>query len=74
MSEENTKHILRQILEAINYCHNKHIIHRDLKPSNILSNPETNHIKVGDFGIAKTVLLNPRCNTPKVAALYYRSP
>jgi calcium-dependent protein kinase len=28
--------VMKQLLSAINYCHQKHIVHRDLKPENIL--------------------------------------
>jgi calcium-dependent protein kinase len=28
--------IMKQLLQAINYCHSKKIVHRDLKPENLL--------------------------------------
>jgi serine/threonine protein kinase len=36
MPEVEAKHIFRQIVKAIDYCHVKKIIHRDLKFQNIL--------------------------------------
>lgn len=35
------------------YVHLKGICHRDIKPHNVLLNPETNIIKLCDFGSAK---------------------
>lgn len=47
--------IICQVLDALEYAHNKNIVHRDLKPPNILlSGKSTNWVaKVSDFGLAK---------------------
>ena len=36
LSENQISIILKQILSAVNYCHNKKIVHRDLKTENIM--------------------------------------
>ncbi|KAH8584408.1 kinase domain-containing [Cryptosporidium sp. chipmunk genotype I] len=57
LSESSARFILKQVVEALMYMHQKEIIHRDLKPENILidrSYPgEYFIIKVADFGVAK---------------------
>jgi serine/threonine protein kinase/tetratricopeptide (TPR) repeat protein len=40
-----------QVLEAVQYAHERHVIHRDLKPSNILVT-KTGQVRLLDFGIA----------------------
>lgn len=45
---------MRQMLEALRYCHNNDIIHRDLKPHCILLSSTENSapVKIGGFGVA----------------------
>ena len=45
---------MRQILEAIRYCHANNIIHRDLKPHCVLLATMENSapVKIGGFGVA----------------------
>jgi len=35
------------------YAHQQNIVHRDIKPANIMYDPETDSIKMIDFGIAR---------------------
>jgi calcium-dependent protein kinase len=44
--------IMRQVLSAVVYCHERKIVHRDLKPENLLleSKKQDANIKVIDFG------------------------
>ncbi|KAI6654923.1 calcium/calmodulin-dependent protein kinase type II delta chain isoform X16 [Oopsacas minuta] len=53
-SEEDASKAIRQILDALLYCHEKGIVHRDLKPENLLlsSKVPPADIKVADFGLA----------------------
>ncbi|ESO97942.1 hypothetical protein LOTGIDRAFT_209139 [Lottia gigantea] len=54
LSEKRTRIIMRQLLEAVLFVHDKGIVHRDLKPENILLDDNLN-VKVSDFGFATTV-------------------
>lgn len=46
-----------QIVDAMRFAHANKILHRDLKPHNIMvsNQPEVDHVKVLDFGVAKMV-------------------
>jgi serine/threonine protein kinase/Tfp pilus assembly protein PilF len=44
--------LLLQILDAVQYAHQKRVVHRDLKPSNILVT-ESGQVRLLDFGVAK---------------------
>jgi len=48
---------MRQILAAVEYCHNLKIIHRDLKPENIVFTGEgiNSALKIIDFGRSKII-------------------
>ncbi|XP_014217066.1 peripheral plasma membrane protein CASK isoform X2 [Copidosoma floridanum] len=53
-SEAVASHYMRQILEALRYCHENDIIHRDLKPQCALLAGEENSapVKLRGFGVA----------------------
>ena len=52
LSEDETTELMTQILDAMQYIHNKGLIHRDIKPSNIMIRNQGG-ICIIDFGIAK---------------------
>jgi serine/threonine-protein kinase len=39
--------------EALGYAHRQGVVHRDIKPANMMYHPETDTLKVTDFGIAR---------------------
>lgn len=67
LSEKRTRIFMRQLIEAVQFLHEKNIVHRDLKPENILLDDNLN-IKLSDFGFATIVEdgeeLSELCGTP----------
>lgn len=49
---DQTKHIIKDLLVAVDVLHGKMIMHRDIKPDNILID-NTGRLKLADFGLAK---------------------
>jgi calcium-dependent protein kinase len=77
-SERDAAGLVRCILDAISYCHDKAIVHRDLKPENFLFSSKDEKaavIKIIDFGLSrhdhdvKQGIMNTKVGTP-----YYVAP
>lgn len=50
-NEKESARVIKQVLQAMAYCHSQQIAHRDLKPENILFDSKNNgEVKVIDFG------------------------
>ncbi|XP_013785563.1 serine/threonine-protein kinase MARK1-like isoform X2 [Limulus polyphemus] len=71
MKEKEGRAKFRQIVSALQYCHQKKIIHRDLKAENLLLDSEMN-IKIADFGFSNEFApghkLDTFCGSPPYAA------
>jgi len=72
-SEKNAINIVKQILSAVAYLHQRGIAHRDLKPENLLCTGEgtTEMVKIADFGLSKIFseeALMTSCGTPGYVA------
>lgn len=49
---EEAEAILMQLVDAVQYAHERGIVHRDIKPSNVLLRDGT-HVYLADFGLVK---------------------
>ncbi|XP_016368132.1 MAP/microtubule affinity-regulating kinase 3-like isoform X3 [Sinocyclocheilus rhinocerous] len=71
MKEREARAKFRQIVSAVQYCHQKHIVHRDLKAENLLLDADMN-IKIADFGFSNEFMVGNKldtfCGSPPYAA------
>ncbi|XP_034844247.1 eukaryotic translation initiation factor 2-alpha kinase 1 isoform X3 [Mirounga leonina] len=49
--------IFQELVEGVFYIHNMGIVHRDLKPRNIFLHGSDQQVKIGDFGLACTDII-----------------
>ncbi|XP_031419420.1 serine/threonine-protein kinase MARK1 isoform X2 [Clupea harengus] len=71
MKEKEARAKFRQIVSAVEYCHQKKIVHRDLKAENLLLDADMN-IKIADFGFSNEFTIGNKldtfCGSPPYAA------
>ncbi|GKY99080.1 hypothetical protein MPSEU_000863700 [Mayamaea pseudoterrestris] len=75
-SEHDAAKLVRDILDAIRYCHEKGIVHRDLKPENFLflTEAEDAPVKIIDFGLSRHDDCDLGIMQTKVGTPYYVAP
>lgn len=71
--ESKIKTWLIQLAQALSYLHGSQIIHRDVKPQNIMVTQD-NTIKLGDFGISKTLTKSKEYTGTSTGTPYFLSP
>jgi CHASE2 domain-containing sensor protein len=50
---EQVVSVVARVADALGYAHRQGVVHRDIKPANLMYHPETDTLKVTDFGIAR---------------------
>lgn len=72
LSESDSKYFLLQLLQGLNYMHNKGIAHRDIKCENLLLSDHgpSPILKISDFGLSKIL----QDNNTVCGTKYYASP
>ncbi|KAI5949452.1 CTK1 [Candida theae] len=77
LQECHRKFIFKQLMEGLDYLHEKRIIHRDIKGSNILLD-NLGNLKIADFGLARTMKILGEGEvadfTNRVITIWYRPP
>lgn len=56
--------IFQELVEGVFYIHNMGIVHRDLKPRNIFLHGPDQQVKIGDFGLACTDIIQTNIGWP----------
>ena len=52
LKESTAKKYFKQVVQAIQYCHELHVVHRDLKPENVVFFQKLGVVKLTDFGFS----------------------
>ena len=53
LSVDKVLDLIKRAAEGLGYAHGNNIVHRDIKPANIMWDPDTDEMKITDFGIAR---------------------
>eukprot|EP00756_Hemistasia_phaeocysticola_P063615 Hpha_TRINITY_DN7091_c0_g1::TRINITY_DN7091_c0_g1_i1::g.22844::m.22844/K19603/MAPK15; mitogen-activated protein kinase 15 len=79
LEDIHKSYIIYQLLKTLKYLHSGELLHRDIKPANLLLNAEC-HMKVADFGLARSIANLEREQAAKpvltdyIATRWYRAP
>jgi len=72
MHEDEARFLIKQVVQAIYYCHQRSVTHRDIKLENILLNEDKTEVKLIDFGFSTCIPNDKKiklfCGTPSYMA------
>lgn len=71
VSRDLSGRIVRQLCDALAYCHSCQVIHRDIKPENIMVTHNGSNVKLIDFGLSDSdshSVFKSACGTADFAA------
>ncbi|KAG6468959.1 hypothetical protein ZIOFF_073654 [Zingiber officinale] len=74
LSDYQCRYFLFQLLRGLKYLHSANVIHRDLKPENLFVNGADCKLKIGDFGLARSMTQSGRGMSSYIATQWYRAP
>jgi len=72
MPIELARQWFQSLAQAVGYLHDHGIVHRDLKPANIFV--ENALLKVGDYGLCKSISSSGPAQTSSVGTVHYMAP
>lgn len=73
LSDFDIRFYMYQVLEALEYAHQRGIMHRDVKPNNILIDPRNREVRLIDWGLAEYYFPHTEYNA-NVASRYFKGP
>ena len=74
-AEAEMVRMFAQCVDALAYCHHQlHLLHRDLKPANIFLTGPEDSIKIGDFGISRSLASTNAMAQTKCGTALYMAP
>ncbi|RMZ89228.1 hypothetical protein DV736_g3549, partial [Chaetothyriales sp. CBS 134916] len=75
-TEKDASRTIKEVLEAVDYLHDRQIVHRDLKPENLLylSRASDSELVLADFGIAKMLDTPGEVLTTMAGSFGYAAP
>lgn len=74
MNEHFFKSIAYQCINGLCFLHKLQIMHRDIKPSNIFYDDKKNIVKIGDFGLSRTLSYDVKAKYTLAGTYAYNPP